>query len=60
MANDNFKIEFIGFIVCMSVIAFVLGIAEKIQNYLLDKMGIWLIVIVVIILGIVVYITNKH
>ena len=60
MANDNFKIEFIGFIVCMSVIAFVLGIAEKIQNYLMDNTGMWLMVIVLIILGVIVYITNKH
>ena len=60
MANDNFKIELIGFVIFMLVIAFVLGIAEKIQNYLMDNTGMWLMVIVLIILGVIVYITNKH
>lgn len=59
MANDNFKIEIIGFIICISILVFILGILKDIQKYFVDKMGCWLALVVVIIVAIVIFIANR-
>ncbi len=54
MANDNFKMDMLLLIIGMTTIGFILGILDDIQGYLLDKMGFWIIAVVIIGLGVVI------
>lgn len=54
MSNNNHKTEMVLVVLGMTAISITLGIIMDIQNYLLDKMGWWLTVSVVIIIGIII------
>ncbi len=58
MADDNFKRDMLLLIIVMTAISFILGILSDIQDYLLDKMGLWLTVLVIVVLGVIIKI-NK-